>query len=40
MPVLALLIDLANALGVFGAATRRSFLAHTRALDREFGGRR
>jgi hypothetical protein len=29
--------QLANALGVFVAETRRSFLAHARALDREFG---
>ena len=29
--------NLPNALGVFFAETRRTFLAHTRALDREFG---
>jgi hypothetical protein len=29
--------DLANALGVFAAEIRRSFLAQARALDREFG---
>jgi hypothetical protein len=30
-------LELPNALGVFGADTRRAFLAHTRALEREFG---
>jgi len=29
--------DLADAVGVFVAETRRSFLAHERALDRELG---
>jgi len=31
--------NLPDALGVFVAETRRSFFAHTRALDREFGAR-
>jgi hypothetical protein len=30
-------VDLPNALGVFGAETRRSFRAHATLLDREFG---
>jgi hypothetical protein len=34
---LARMFDLSNAVGVFSAEIHRSFLAHARALDREFG---
>jgi hypothetical protein len=34
---LARMFELPDALGRFGADTRRSFLAHTRMLDRELG---
>jgi hypothetical protein len=34
---LARVFDLANAAGEFGADVRRSYRAHARTLDREFG---